>query len=643
MVLSMLEKRLAGKRIFVSGGAGVIGRQLVSQLCHMGCHVFVGDLVPRPAEFPESVVYRQGDLNYITRSELVAFSPEIFFHLAATFERSVETEEFWYETYQHNVNLSNHLMTILKNIDSLRRVVFASSYLIYNPELYSFSEYPAAPVRLGEDTAILPRNLCGMAKLLHEFELRFLSEFQSDQFTSISARIYRSYGKFSRDIISRWIRALLNKETLEVYRKEGRFDYIYAGDVAEGLNRLSVIDAQGIVNLGNDNARHVSEVLDVLKENFPDMQYREVESDIPFEASQANMEKFKELTGWSPQRQIEDVIPELIAHEKNKKRDSHNEAGSVGNVLVTSISKKTPMIKAVVSASKKLGDNIIVHGADVDGNCIARHFVDKFWQMPNMNQLLIEEVIDYCKQDDINAIIPSRDGELAYWSSNKKLLLENGIVVMVSSEDAVNICFDKYLFSQFCNDKKLPAIPSFRSLNENTIVDIWVVKEQYGAGSVSIGTNLSTGDARKYAEALEQPIFQPMIDGREVSIDVYTDNKGRVKGAICRSRDLVVNGESQITTSFESPALATLCGNIAEAIGLIGHAVFQVFIDDNNDFHVIECNCRFGGASTLSIACGLDSFYWFLLEANKVDIEAYPFIPSEKPLKQIRAASDRIE
>ncbi len=55
----------------------------------------------------------------------------------------------------------------------------------------------------------------------------------------ICARIFRSYGKNSRDIISRWIRALLNNSELTVYRKEGLFDYIYAEEVAEGLIKLA--------------------------------------------------------------------------------------------------------------------------------------------------------------------------------------------------------------------------------------------------------------------------------------------------------------------------------------------------------------------------------------------------------------------
>ena len=65
--------------------------------------------------FSQEVLYRQGDLNFITQQELDSFNPEVFIHLAATFERSVETYEHWEENFLHNIKLSNHMMTLMRN------------------------------------------------------------------------------------------------------------------------------------------------------------------------------------------------------------------------------------------------------------------------------------------------------------------------------------------------------------------------------------------------------------------------------------------------------------------------------------------------------------------------------------------------
>jgi carbamoyl-phosphate synthase large subunit len=47
---------MKNKRVFVSGGAGVIGQQIVPKLIALGAIVYVGDLKPRPAGFPGQVI-----------------------------------------------------------------------------------------------------------------------------------------------------------------------------------------------------------------------------------------------------------------------------------------------------------------------------------------------------------------------------------------------------------------------------------------------------------------------------------------------------------------------------------------------------------------------------------------------------------
>jgi len=304
--------------VFVSGGAGVIGSSLVGRLHKEGARLFVGDLKPRPKEWPKDILYREGDLNSIGKEQLLDFEPDVYFHLAATFERSEETYDFWEENFHHNVQLSHHLIDCLKGSKTLKKVVFASSYLIYDPDQYLFEEPPDQPVLLSETNKVLPRNLCGMAKLLHEQELAFIQHFNKDRLSTASARIFRSYGRNSRDIISRWIRSLLRSEEIVVYCKEGAFDFILADDVAEGLIRLASSDFSGAVNLGNDHARRISDVLRILKGHFTAMKIKEKNSTIKYEASQADMNLFQTITGWAPQHKLEDAIPLIIEYEKQK-------------------------------------------------------------------------------------------------------------------------------------------------------------------------------------------------------------------------------------------------------------------------------------------------------------------------------------
>ncbi|HUC91998.1 MAG TPA: NAD-dependent epimerase/dehydratase family protein [Paenibacillus sp.] len=628
------------KKVFISGGAGVIGTALVGKLLASGANVFVGDLKPKPASWPAGVRYRQGDLNAITAEELADFAPEVFFHLAATFERSVETYEFWGENDRHNVRLSHHLIDLMKDMPSLKKVVFASSYLIYNPELYQFPE-PADGVRsLKEEDPISPRNLCGTAKLLHEKELHFLSDFSGGRLQTVSARIYRVYGKNSRDIVSRWIQALINGETIRVFRPEGLFDYVYAEDVAEGLFRLAESDAEDVVNLGRGRARRVSEVLDVLQRHFPGMRAVSEESDIPYEASEADMTRFHAVTGWLPKRDLEDTIPEMIEHYRSRRAESAPLQADA-TVLVSSLSKKIPLLKAVRKAVEKLGLHGDIIGADSNPACIGRHFADRFWEMPLLRDLQPEELIRICRKYGIRAIIPTRDGELAYYASLKSELEEKGIHVMVSDPAAVDICMDKLAFYKWGKEAGVPVIPTAARVEELD-GDTFVVKERNGAGSLSVGLKLDPAQAAVHAGSLKEPIFQPFVEGKEISVDLYVDRTGKCKGVILRYRVLVVNGESQITTTFRHEALEKRFAAYAERLGLYGHAVWQAFWDGAERLDVIECNARLGGASMLSLETGLDSIYWFLLESEGHTLDEVPFLRPSTEKTLIRYAEDRI-
>ena len=527
---------MKNKRIFVSGGAGVIGRSLVPMLVDLGAVVLVGDLEEIPEEFPSNIIYRQGDLNDISQEELDMFDPEVFIHLAATFERSEETYGHWEENFHHNIKLSHHLISTIRNCPNLKRVVNASSYLIYDKSLYQFASPQNKPYKLKESDPINPRNLTGLSKLGHEIELEFLSKFKSDKFSSISARIYRGYGTNSRDIISRWIRALINKEEINIYNDEGFFDYMFARDTATGLIKLVETDSSGIINLGTGKARQVKDVVGILLKHFPEMQYKRInKNDELIEASEADVSLLHSSLGWVPNSKLEETIPIIIEFEKQKIKSSKN---SYGNVLIFSSAAKVSLIEAVRSGTYKISKEIKIIGGDMSSNVISAYFVDEFWEMPRLDEIDLDEFVNECIHRKITVIIPSRDGELEFFSKNKDFLLSKGIYVMVSSKDVITKCLDKLEFSK---QENLSIIPSSKTIKEIKS-EKFVVKERYGAGSHSIGINLSSEEAITHSKNLTDPIYQPFISGKELSVDAYIDNKKNIKGNVMRERVKDVNG-----------------------------------------------------------------------------------------------------
>lgn len=311
------------------------------------------------------------------------------------------------------------------------------------------------------------------------------------------------------------------------------------------------------------------------------------------------------------------------------------------SVLITSVSVKVPMVRAVMAAVNRYNAAGQVFGADANADCVGRYFVDGFWESPRDTDLMVEDVISWCKHNRVGVIFPSRDGELVFWARHRGLLAEYGISVMVSAVEAVGTCLDKLAFHQHCVDAGFPAIDT-NQVCDQIPGDRLVVKERFGAGAGNIGLDLDPASALQHAQCLDCPIFQPYIEGDEISADLYVSRSGRVMDVVLRRRDLVVNGESQVTTTFRDNSIEALCKAMSDTLALCGHVMFQILVDQYGEPHIVECNCRFGGASTLSIESGLDSFYWFLLESAGGSLEDVKTDIERLVLRQIRYAADKV-
>lgn len=308
---------LAGERVLVTGGAGVIAGELLDLLAQTDARVLSVDRRPLARPLPASIDHVVADLADVDLRDVRDFDPTVILHLAATFERSVESAEFWEQNWSDNVLVTHRLAELAASSGHVRSFVFASSYLIYGTGQYLFPEPKAEAVDLSEDALVGPRNLCGAAKYYGEMELAFARDVLGGGFRSVSARIFRVYGRGSRDIVSRWVRAAVRGEPIEVYQPENRFDYVFSGDVAEGLLRLVTEPrASGIVNLGSGQDRSVAEVIATIEDATGNtFERRDVRVEAPFEASRADLTTLRDRLGWSPTTSLEDGVRRLVEHE----------------------------------------------------------------------------------------------------------------------------------------------------------------------------------------------------------------------------------------------------------------------------------------------------------------------------------------
>jgi carbamoyl-phosphate synthase large subunit len=301
------------------------------------------------------------------------------------------------------------------------------------------------------------------------------------------------------------------------------------------------------------------------------------------------------------------------------------------NALITSLSRKVPLVEALRGA---VGEAGLVWGADSDPECVGRPFVDRFWEMPPLAEA---DVAGFCAREVIGLVVPTRDGELAAFAELRDGL--DGTWVAVGTPAAVETCLDKLAFHEHCRVAGVPTAATATSLDELDAESL-VVKGRRGAGSRGLAVGVDRAAAAAFAEGMDEPIFQPLLDGVEHSIDLYVNRDGAVVEAAPRTRIRVHDGESTVTETVEHPGLVEAAVRLAGSLDLRGHVVIQAFAD-GDDVTVLECNPRVGGASTLGFHAGVESPRWAVAEAGGETVEprlgAY-----RRGLRLVRYPSDRL-
>ena len=321
------ESMLTGKRILVTGGSGVIGRELLHRLTALDAEIITVDRNPLPPGDWGKIAEVRKDIADDDIDELIQFRPEVIFHLAAAFERSKESPDFWKVNWHDNVCVNNRIADIMVQTSSVETYIFASSYLVHSEEQYFFQKSPEVARLLKEEDSKNPRNLCGAAKFYAEHEMHFIKGCIAPMTRMVMARIYRVYGKGSNDVVSRWVRSALNGESVDLYNKDNRFDYIYAGDVAEGLIRMADNESvSGAVNLGSGRARSVDELLTFVRERMSDAALDVCDRGCveEYEASCADVSRLLDLTGWRPTTNLEQGV-DIILEWEQQQRIAHEQ------------------------------------------------------------------------------------------------------------------------------------------------------------------------------------------------------------------------------------------------------------------------------------------------------------------------------
>lgn len=295
------------------------------------------------------------------------------------------------------------------------------------------------------------------------------------------------------------------------------------------------------------------------------------------------------------------------------------------NLLITSVGRRSYMIEFFKNSLKGIGQVYAANSEKTYAISIADNFVIT---PPIYDNSYTGFLINYCKANNINAIISLFDIDLLLLSKNKELFKENGITLIVSDFKVIELCNDKWLSYNFMNENSINTPMSFidlqkciEALRKKEVLFPLIVKPRWGMGSIGIFEaedeeelivlyrkvkKLNTNPYLKYqseADINHSVLIQEKLSGNEYGIDVFNDfNKNHIC-TVAKHKISMRAGETDMAEVIYDKRLEELGLLLSSKLGHIGNLDVDCFLVEG-EFYILELNCRFGGQYPFSHLSG---------------------------------------
>lgn len=298
------------------------------------------------------------------------------------------------------------------------------------------------------------------------------------------------------------------------------------------------------------------------------------------------------------------------------------------NILFTSVGRRSYLIKYFKNI---LGDTGTIHAANSSIYSSAMKVADKAVCTPIIySDEYIPFLLDYCKKESINAIIPLFDIDIPVLARNREQFAEVGVRLIVSDIKIVEICNDKWLTYRFLkeNDFFVPQTfcdleETYTALKNKKLCFPVIIKPRWGMGSIDIYEADNEVELEVFLKKTKREIFntylkyesqidaercvlvQQKIHGQEYGIDNINDLDGNYRNTIIRKKISMRAGETDCAEIVEDSAIRETAQRLASLTKHIGNMDVDMFVEDNK-VYVLEMNARFGGGYPFSHVAGVN-------------------------------------
>lgn len=310
---------MSQKNVFITGGAGFIGRWLAKRCLDAGHTVTVYDNFyagkrENLAEFADRITIQEADIldREALADAMASAEPTTVIHLAAHHFIPF-CNDHPDQTLQVNVDGTYNVLEAASNAGAQTAVVASSGAI-----------YPNIDGPIAENLTAAPVDVYGLSKLLAENVCEHFA--RTTDLDLVAARLFNTYGPYETNphLIPHILEHLHDGPTVPLGNIHTKRDYIYVEDVARLLLAaaeadLTDFDGYAVTNVGTGHEYSAEEIIETLR----DLTDRPIE--IKQRATQlravdklhqqADSTRLKALTGTEAQHSLQDGLSKLLEYE----------------------------------------------------------------------------------------------------------------------------------------------------------------------------------------------------------------------------------------------------------------------------------------------------------------------------------------
>lgn len=296
------------------------------------------------------------------------------------------------------------------------------------------------------------------------------------------------------------------------------------------------------------------------------------------------------------------------------------------NILFTCAGRRTYLLKYF---KEQLTDNDQIVATDMQLSAPALSVADHAIQVPAVYAAdYLDITLDICKRYDIQILISLNDLELPILAQNKARFEAIGVTPVVSSQDVIDICFDKFKTAQYIQSLGLETPQTYinytealEAIHAGKLQFPIVLKPRWGSGSIGIEfvddleeleivyhllrKKIKKSILGKASVGDEYILIQEKIDGPEYGLDIMNDLAGHHVAVSVKHKLAMRSGETDKATTVDNPDIRHIGTILGQNLKHIGNLDCDILEKDGH-YYVLELNPRFGGGYPFSHEAGVN-------------------------------------